>query len=93
MRQLLLASVIVLLACSTASADWGYVAAPGERVVYYSWPAAPVYSYPAPVVVASPVIAPIPAVVPAPVIYSGPVLVRPRLFPGPWRGAYRVIVP
>jgi hypothetical protein len=77
MMRTLLAAVVVLMAASTASAGWGYVAGPG--VVYDYWPAAPVV-YPAPYVVASPVVEPF---VPAPVYVSAPLGYGPAYYPAP----------
>ena len=77
-----LVAVIVLLAASTASADWTYTATTGwayagpavpAPTVYYSAPAPSVYVYRAPVV------APAPVVYRSPVIYRSPFVVRSRV--------------
>lgn len=80
MRHLSIAAavLVVLLACSTAEAGWGYVV-PAGTVVYNYWPVGPVYTYPAPVAVPAPaVVTPAPAVVPAPVVTYPWVYVRGR---------------
>lgn len=78
-----LVAVIVLVAASTASADWVYTGVTGwtyvapvypAPTVYYHAPAPPVYVYRSPVVMAPRVIAPAPMV-----IRSAPVVVRPRV--------------
>ena len=77
-----LVAVVVLLAASTASADWIYTATTGWTYVapaypvpplYYFEPAPPVYVYRPPVVTVPTVIAP------APVIRTAPVVVRSRV--------------
>jgi hypothetical protein len=96
MRRLVVAITVLLLLGSTAYGGC-YV---GPRVVYAYPGAGPVYSYPAPVVVAGPRVVYAP-VVPAPVVapppvWGGPgVVVYPRvLVPGqPVRNALRVVVP
>ncbi|MEE8451559.1 MAG: hypothetical protein V3R99_06570, partial [Thermoguttaceae bacterium] len=95
MKMVLAVTVIVLLSCSTAAADWGYgvpVAVPGSAVhSYYSgghYSVSPYYGYPGPVVTVSPhvvyrrsfVVAPAPVVVAPHVIYRAPVVIRPRVY-------------
>jgi len=89
-----LVAVTVLLAASTASADWIYTVPGGWTYVASAYPAPPVY-YPAP---APPVYYPAPAppvyvygppvfevptlITPAPVIRTAPVVVRSRVVVG-----------
>jgi hypothetical protein len=88
MKSILVALVLMLvvLTATPALAGWGYA-------VYGGYWAAPVYAYPAPVMVPAPVVAAptyaYPAVVPA------PVFVRPRYLPygQPIRNVVRVVVP
>ena len=96
MRHLVVAIAVLLLLGSTAYGGW-YV---GPRVVYAYPPAAPVYAYPAPVIVAPPrvvysPIVPAPVVIPAPVWVGPPgVVVYPRGYvPGrPVRNVLRAVV-
>jgi hypothetical protein len=90
MKRILAVLAIVLLTASVASAGHRrYVVAspvvygPTPVVVNY-WPAAPVYTYPAPYVVSRPVVyGPAPVVYrPAPVIYTGPVVYGPPFMRG-----------
>ena len=91
----IMAAVVVLMLSSTAYGRW-YV---GPRVAYY--PGAPVYAYPAPVVVPGPqvVYSPVltgPVVAPAPVWVGPPgVVVRGKVYiPGrPVRNAVRAVLP
>ena len=92
----LAAVAVVLGACSTASAGWGYVGpvvVPPPVVVQSYWPVGPVYAYPAPVVVVGPrvvyrppVVVPVPVVYPSPVLYPAPVIapggvvIRPKVY-------------
>ncbi len=108
MKKILAALGIVLLGASVASAGWTYVArapvvyGPTPVVANY-WPVGPVYTYPAPYVVARPVVAapapvvyyrPAPVVYgPAPVVYGYPYVVRARYYvPGqPVRNTLRAV--
>ena len=108
MKTLLVASVgvVALLICSAAWAGVTYVspvlpvAAPPVRVVYHYWPTAPVYAYPAPVVVAPSatvpplVVAPPPVLVPA-AVYPAPAVIRAKVFyyGRPVRNTVRVLAP
>jgi hypothetical protein len=98
MKTLLGAVVALLLLGSTAYGRW-YV---GPTVVYPSYAAAPVYAYPAPVVVSGPqvVYAPYvagPVVVPAPVFVGRPVVVGPTgkvyIVGRPVRNVVRAVLP
>ena len=97
MRNLVIALAVVLLLASTATAFGGWYV--GPRVVY-AVAHAPVYSYPAPVVVSPPqvVYSPVtgPLVAPAPVVVGPPaVIVGPRFYvPGqPVRNVLRAVAP
>jgi hypothetical protein len=98
MKTLLVAVAALLLLGSTAYGRW-YVA---PTVVYQNYAAAPVYAYPAPVVVAGPqvVYAPYaagPVMVPAPVVVSRPVVVGPTgkvyIVGRPVRNVVRAVLP
>ncbi len=107
MKHVLAAAVIVLLASSTALAQWGYapvVVAPAPTVTYYAptpvagyYAPAPVVTYygPAPVYAypRAVVVARPRVVVAAPVWVPAPVVVRPRYFvPGePVRNVLRAV--
>jgi hypothetical protein len=95
MKSLIAALVVVLFVASSASAGWAYVAP--APVVYGYWPdVAPVYAYPAPVMVARPIVAAPPVYYgPAPVVYGYPYVVRPRVYvPGqPVRNVLRATLP
>jgi len=81
MKHLVLATVIVLLVASTASAGWTYVgpAAVPAPAVYSYWPVGPVYTYPSAVYVApAPMTYARPVVVPAPTVVRTKVFVRGR---------------
>ncbi len=74
MKRMIVAAVIILLACSTAFGGWRHpvpVVVPAP-VVHAYWPVGPVYAYP-PVVVRAPVV-----VVPRRIVYRAPVVVVPR---------------
>jgi hypothetical protein len=97
MKNLLVAVVALLLLGSTAYGRW-YV---GSTVAYPHYAATPVYTYPAPVVVAprvvySPYVAG-PAVVPAPVVVSRPAIVGPTgrvyIVGRPVRNVVRAVLP
>ncbi len=97
MRNLLIAVAVVLMLGSTAYGGW-YV---GPTVGYAYYPA-PVYAYPAPVVVARPYVAyaPVmaaPMVAPAPVWVGRPVVVGPAgkayIVGRPVRNAVRAVLP
>jgi hypothetical protein len=77
-----LVAVGVLLAASTASADWVYTPGMGwtyvapvypAPAIYYLPPPPPVYVYRSPMVTVPPVITPVP------VIRTAPVVVHPRM--------------
>jgi hypothetical protein len=97
MRKFVVAMAVVLLLASTAMAQGGWYI--GPRVVYA--PVAPVYAYPAPVVVASPQvvyspIVPAPVIAPAPIVVGPPgVVIYPRYYiPGqPVRNVLRAVAP
>jgi len=98
MKNLLIVVAVLLLLGSTAYGGW-YV---GPTVGYRYYAAAPVYSYPAPVlvpgpqVVYSPVVA-APLVVPSPVVVGRPVVIGPAgrvyIVGRPVRNAVRAVLP
>ena len=100
MKTLVAAIAVLLLLGSTTYGGW-YVA---PRAVYAYYPAAPVYAYPAPVVVRAPYVAyaPVvqpPIVVPAPVLAPAPYVtyapvVAPRIVVAApaWVGPPAVVV-
>ncbi len=103
MKSMIVATVIVLLACSTAFGGWGHpvpVVVPAP-VVHAYWPVGPVYAYP-PVVVRAPVVV-VPrrivyrarVVVPRAVWYAPPVTVRSKvyIYGRPVRNAVRAVLP
>jgi hypothetical protein len=85
MKKLLmvLVALVVVFACSSAWAGWGYCG-PGPYAVYRPW--GPVVSYyspaipvvPAPVVTEAPIVTE--SVVAPPVVYPAPVVVGPRFY-------------
>jgi hypothetical protein len=88
MKNLLIAVAAVLLLSSTAYGGW-YV---GPTVGYAYYPGAPVYAYPAPVVVAGPQVVYSPVVPGAQVVYP-PLVAAPVLAPRPvWVGPPAVVV-
>ena len=105
MKTLIAALLIVLLLGSTSFAGWHVV----PTVVRAYYPVAPVYAYPAPVVVAPapyvsymPLAVPAPAyaygppvIAPAPVIVGRPAVVRAKVYyPGqPVRNTLKAVVP
>jgi hypothetical protein len=98
MKNLIIAVAVFLMLGSTAFGGW-YV---GPTYGYAYYPGAPVYAYPAPVVVPGPrvvysPIVPGPVVAPAPVWAARPVVVGPAgkvYIPGrPVRNAVRAVLP
>jgi hypothetical protein len=77
-----LVAVIVLLAASTASADWIYTTSTGWTYVAPVYPAPPIYypPPPPPVYVYRPPVVTVPTVIaPFPVIRTAPVVVHARV--------------
>ena len=98
MKNIILAVAVVVMLGSTAYGGW-YV---GPSVGYAYYPAAPVYAYPAPVVVAGPrvvysPIMPAPVVAPAPMWVGRPVVVgaagKVYILGRPVRNAVRAVLP
>jgi hypothetical protein len=98
MKNLIIAIAVILLLGSTAYGGW-YV---GPTMVRAYYPVAPVYAYPAPMVVPGPQVVyspvvPGPVLAPAPVWVGRPVVVGPagRVYvPGrPVRNAVRAVLP